>query len=432
MAVAPEGIGVTADENTNRKNLWLLILLRWFAVGGQVLTIAIVHHGLGIRLPLLPMAGVIGGLIALNLISHIRHYYGRDITNVELFSELVLDIVALTIQLYLSGGATNPFISLYLLQITLGAVLLRAWSVWLLVAIAGCAFIWLMRAYQPLALPPGLDLLTLYIQGAFVTFLLAAGLLTVFIQRIARNLRVRDEHLADLRQRAAEETHIVRMGLLASGAAHELGTPLATLSVILNDWRRLPQFARDPDLAQEIAEMLSQIDRCKAIVTGILMSSGEARGEAPTHTTVNRFVDEMVEEWRSHRSPPILAYDNRFAPDATIVADSVLKQIVFNLFDNAIEASPGWIGITVEREANHLVIVVTDRGPGFAPGILAEFGKPYRSTKQRPGGGLGLFLVVNVMRKLGGAVDAANRPQGGAQVRLSLPLERLTAEERHG
>lgn len=432
MAVAPEGIGVTADENTNRKNLWLLILLRWFAVGGQVLTIAIVHHGLGIRLPLLPMAGVIGCLIALNLISHIRHYYGRDITNVELFSELVLDIVALTIQLYLSGGATNPFISLYLLQITLGAVLLRAWSVWLLVAIAGCAFIWLMRAYQPLALPPGLDLLTLYIQGAFVTFLLAAGLLTVFIQRIARNLRVRDEHLADLRQRAAEETHIVRMGLLASGAAHELGTPLATLSVILNDWRRLPQFARDPDLAQEIAEMLSQIDRCKAIVTGILMSSGEARGEAPTHTTVNRFVDEMVEEWRSHRSPPILAYDNRFAPDATIVADSVLKQIVFNLFDNAIEASPGWIGITVEREANHLVIVVTDRGPGFAPEILAEFGKPYRSTKQRPGGGLGLFLVVNVMRKLGGAVDAANRPQGGAQVRLSLPLGRLTAEERHG
>ena len=155
------------------------------------------------------------------------------------------------------------------------------------------------------------------------------------------------------------------MGLLASGAAHELGTPLATLSVILNDWRRLPQFARDPDFAQEIAEMLGQIDRCKAIVTGILMSSGEARGEAPTHTTVNRFVDEMVEEWRSHRSPPILAYDNRFAPDATIVADSVLKQIVFNLFDNAIEASPGWIGITVEREANHLVIVVTDRGRGL-------------------------------------------------------------------
>ena len=432
MAVAPEGIGVTAAENTNRKNLWLLILLRWFAVGGQILTILIVDYGLGIPLPLLPMAIVIGFLIALNLISHIRHYYGRDITNVELFSELVLDSVALTIQLYLSGGATNPFISLYLLQIALGAVLLRAWSVWLLVAIAGGAFIGLMQTYQPLALPPGLDLMTLYIQGAFVTFLLAAGLLTVFIQRISRNLRIRDEHLADLRQRAAEETHIVRMGLLASGAAHELGTPLATLSVILNDWRRLPLFRVDPELVQEIAEMQGQIDRCKAIVTGILMSSGEARGEAPTHTTVNRFVDEMVEEWRSHRSPPILAYDNRFAPDATIVADSVLKQIVFNLFDNAIEASPGWIGITVERDANHLVIIVTDRGPGFAPGILAEFGKPYRSTKQRPGGGLGLFLVVNVMRKLGGAVDAANRPEGGAQVRLSLPLERLTAEERHG
>ena len=423
---------MTADENTNRKNLWLLIQLRWFAVGGQVLTILIVHRGLGVALPLLAMSVVIAFLVALNLISHIRHYYGRDITNVELFSELLLDIVALTIQLHLSGGATNPFIALYLLQVALGAVLLRAWSVWLLVGVTAAAFVWLMRSYLPLALPEGADLLTLYIQGAFVTFVLAAALLTVFIQRIDRNLRIRDAHLADLRQRAAEETHIVRMGLLASGAAHELGTPLATLSVILNDWRRLPLFKGDPDLVQEIAEMQGQIDRCKAIVTGILMSSGEARGEAPTRTTVNRFVDEMVSEWRSHRSPPILASENRFAPDATIVADSVLKQIVFNLFDNAIEASPHWVGIAVERADDHLVVTVTDRGPGFRPEILAEFGKPYRSTKGRPGSGLGLFLVVNVMRKLGGAVDAANRPEGGAQVRLSLPLESLSAEERHG
>ena len=105
-------------------------------------------------------------------------------------------------------------------------------------------------------------------------------LIVVFMTRIARNLRDRDNGLAALRQQAAEEDHIVRMGLLASGAAHELGTPLASLSVILSDWRRMPALANDPELMEEIAEMQADVQRCKSIVTGILMSA--ARSERPS------------------------------------------------------------------------------------------------------------------------------------------------------
>ena len=251
----------------------------------------------------------------------------------------------------------------------------------------------------------------------------------MFIKRISGNLRARDARLADLRQRAAEEEHIVRMGLLASGAAHELGTPLATLSVILGDWRRMPAFTANPELLQEIGEMQAQLQRCKSIVSGILLSAGEARGESSVKTTVGTFLGDLVREFRTTRPATSLAYENRFGADLPMVSDSALKQAICNLLDNALQASPRWIRLEAARDAETLALTVTDAGPGFAPGMLAQFGKPYQSNKGRAGGGLGLFLVVNVVRTLGGSVAAHNRPGGGASVTLTLPLASITLGE---
>ncbi|WP_246519756.1 ATP-binding protein [Ancylobacter lacus] len=419
-------------DTTNKKNLLLLIQLRWLAVGGQVVTIWFVDQILAIALPILQLSVVILFLVGLNLISLLRHLRQDHVTNAELFIELLLDVAALTVQLYLTGGAANPFISLYLLQVILGTVLLDVWSVWILVAITSGCFVWLTVAHRSIAMPHahGADLFNLHIQGMFICFVLAACLLAVFVMRIQRNLQMRDAHLADLRQWSAEEDHIVRMGLLASGAAHELGTPLATLSVILSDWERLPLVQREGDLAQEVADMQGQVERCKVIVSGILMSSGEARGEGTQYTSVKGFMDGLVAEWRTNRAPQALDYENAFDPDVEIVSDAALKQILFNVFDNALEASPRWIGAQVRREGGNLVIAVRDAGPGFAAGILEELGKPYRSTKARPGSGLGLFLVVNVVRKLGGTVHAENSEAGGATVALSLPIASLSTGER--
>jgi two-component system sensor histidine kinase RegB len=265
-----------------------------------------------------------------------------------------------------------------------------------------------------------------------VCFALNASLLVIFITRISRNLRAGDAQLADLRQRAAEEEHIVRMGLLASGAAHELGTPLATLSVILGDWRRMPEFAKNPELKEEIAEMQTQLRRCKAIVSGILLSAGEARGESAVKTTLRAFLDELVQEWRSSRPIVAFAYDNRIAHDIAVVSDSALKQAIMNVLDNALEASPQWLRLEAACEDETLKLVVTDAGAGFAPAMLAQFGKPYQSSKGKPGGGLGLFLVVNVLRTLGGSVSARNRAGNGAAVEISLPLAAISLEPEEG
>jgi two-component system sensor histidine kinase RegB len=273
-----------------------------------------------------------------------------------------------------------------------------------------------------------------------ICFVLNAALLTIFIKRIGRNLRAGEAQLAALRQHAAEEDHIVRMGLLASGAAHELGTPLATLSVILGDWQRMPEFRANKDIQLEMHEMQAQLNRCKSIISGILLSAGEMRGESSAKTTINTFLNELASEWRSSRPVVKFEFENRILKDMPIAFDTSLKQMIFNVLDNAQEASPEWVRLDARCIASELELTVTDAGPGFSAAMLAQFGKPYQSSKARPGRGLGLFFVVNVARKLGGTVTASNRndntpgAESGAVVCFTLPISviRLNDDSTEG
>jgi len=204
---------------------------------------------------------------------------------------------------------------------------------------------------------------------------------------------------------------------------------LSTVSVILSDWRRMPAIAADPQLREEIDEMQAQVQRCKTIVSGILLSAGEASGDSPVATTLTTFLDELVTEWRDSRPVTRFTYENRFGEDLPIVSDSAIKQMIHNVLDNALEASPKWVGLEVTRQEDALKLEILDSGPGFPPEMLAQLGKPYQSSKGRPGAGLGLFLVSNVARTLHGTVSAHNRPEGGAIVTLTLPLESITLDE---
>jgi len=419
-----------APGRSGVRNLQQLVQLRWIAVFGQVATIAAVHFWLGIHLPLQPMLLVLAALVVFNLacMFHLRRD-GRVGYGV-LLASLLIDVASLTLQLYLSGGMTNPFVFLYLLQVVLGAVLLPQTLSWIVVIATAAGLGVLVAIPGPVSIPahPERGLLDPYVQGSLLCLLLVATLLVVFVGRISRNIRARDARLAELRQRAAEEEHIIRMGLLASGAAHELGTPLSTMAVILGDWQHLPHFNSDPELLQDVIEMQEQVLRCKSIVTGILLSAGHARGEAPLQTSVRTFLAEVVDEWKASRSIGAVEYQDRFGRDQMIIADSGLKQMLLNVLDNALEASPDWIGIEISREQDALLVAVRDRGRGFEPQMLAQLGKPYHSSKNRPGRGLGLFLSLNVARTLGGTLTAVNGKLG-AIVTMRLPLSALTLDQ---
>lgn len=415
-----------APELAAQRNLLLVVQLRWLAVAGQLATILGVHLLLGVRLPLAQMLATLL-LLALHNVALWTTGKRGATSNRLLFSGLLVDVVCLTVQLYLSGGATNPFVTLYLLQVVVGAVLLKTWSSWTLVAFTSAAFAFLAAAAPPLALPAGFAsrLSPAYLAALWFNYTLASVLLVLFVTRIARNLRDRDARLAALRQRAGEEELIVRMGLLASGAAHELGTPLASLSVALGDWQRDPAIRADASLAAEVDDMQAEVARCKAIVAGILFAAGEVSGEAPERTTLRRFLRGTLAQ--SPRAA-IVAVEDRLARDPPIVSDRALAQALLNLIENAAEAGASSATLIVSIEDDALVLVLRDDGRGFPAELLPHVGKPYRTTKARRGAGLGLFLSTNVLRTLGGSLNARNLPTGGAEVTLRLPAEAIALD----
>lgn len=408
-------IAVTAE------NMRQLIQLRWIAVVGQLLAILAAHHGLGVPLPLTEMLGVVALLAAANILfaSSLR----RVIVRGELSLSLLLDMMALTAQLYLSGGSGNPFISLYLLQVVLGAILLPPIVAGMLTGSA-CGFYALLSVHSlPLILPKRLDTASadLMLIGRWLSFAMVAVLLVMFIARISRNLRARDRYVAELGQRATEEEGIVRMGLFASGAAHELSTPLSSLSVLVADWQRLPAFRDDPAVSQELEEAKAEIKRCKGIVSDILRSAGQIRGEAMESVHARAFVEELAEAWNDQHRWASVEFSIASLGEAWIPAEPALRQAIWSLLENAVEESDGLVTVEGGVDGDRVFIVVLDRGPGFTEDQLPHVGQLNQSTKG-PGHGLGLFLAGNVARQLGGMLQAANREGGGAALTLYLPL----------
>ena len=418
-ASAPLG---SAPDAIATDNMRQLIQLRWLAVIGQFVTITVVRFGLDVSLPTVALLELVALLALANLISALMLRHHR-VTHTEFLSALLFDVGMLTAQLYFSGGADNPFIALYLVQVVLGAILLRPALIWILLVVTTCCYAFLSLQHWPLLFPPGLvhDIADLYTLGHWISYALVAMLLVLFIARISRNLRARDTYLADMRQHAAEEDNIVRMGLFASGAAHELGTPLASLSVILSDWQRMPKLASDPELIGELREMQSEVQRCKSIVTDILHSAGEPRSEALGSIDARTFIDDLTKAWQDAHPSARLESRSDAVGGVAVLADPALRQAIWNLLENAGDVSPQQVCLAATQEAGMLVLSVRDRGPGFSPTMLQHFGQPYQSSKGA-GHGVGLFLVVTVARRLGGRVETTNLNGGGAVVRLLVPL----------
>lgn len=258
---------------TNRKNLAQLLLLRIIAILGQGATIVFVNNFLEITLPLKQMFSVLAALVLLNCFSFYRYKSAKNISNKSLFFELLFDVSAFALQIYFSGGASNPFISLFLLQVIIAAILLKNLYAWGIGLITIIFYIALSFRYQHLHAfhehGSMHGFFNLHLQGMLLSYIIAAILLLIFINQIMKNLRQRDKKIQNMKSDA-------RTGLLATAAAHELGTPLATIAVILSDWKKMEL---QKDMNSDITKIEKQLDRCKKIISEILASSGKKRLE---------------------------------------------------------------------------------------------------------------------------------------------------------
>jgi two-component system sensor histidine kinase RegB len=405
-----------------RRNLKRLIALRDISIAVQAFLVALAIIWLDLPLPLLPLGSILALLGAWNLYTWWQWRQDQSLQESDFFLQLLVDILAFTGVLYFAGGATNPFAWFYLLPLMIGATLLSSRLVWVLAGIMIAAYTVLMAYYVPLS-PMSMEHhdFSQHVYGMWFGFVLSAVLATYFVTTIAATLRERDQALSAAREQALRDERLVSLGTLAAGAAHELGTPLGTMAIVVDELDRQAERKADTITQDSLMILREQITRCKDALSVIASSAGEIRAEEGQAMPVDRFIKQCIEQWQQERPNIHLEthLDDKAAPQ--LVADRSLQQALINILNNAADASPQFVSLTARWSMKYLTIEVTDKGPGLSHGQSHSAGKEPFSTKEH-GMGLGLFLAHAVIERMGGEVTLSNLDEGGVCTHIRLPL----------
>ncbi len=446
---------------TGHSHLRRLFLLRCGAILAQCATLILVHRFLSTDFAWKPMLGAVGFLTVVNALTWWRLSFDYPVGNLELFLQLSVDALELTVLLYYGGGPTNPFVSLYLLPLVIAAATLPRRHTWGMAALTLACYSLLMVWYVPLpggghaqhasvatapapvattaqmdhshhhmaplpvdepppaaqvapAASPLEDAFNTHVLGMWLGFVISAVVVAYFAVEMARAVRSRDAQLTRVREDTLRNERIVALGTQAAGAAHELGTPLSTMSVVIGEMRRE---CNGPEQQDNLAILDEQVRNCKRILDSLLSHAQESSRELP----LEEFIRNVLDEWQLLR--PTVHYRFHVAgpqPSPRLRADLALRSALLNLLNNAADASPDEMDILLRWDDANMTLEIHDQGPGLTPEAAARAGSAFFTTKQE-GRGLGLFLANATLERLGGSVRLSNREGGGATTQVTLP-----------
>lgn len=410
----------SADYENTLTTLWRLVRLRWFLLAGSLAAIIAVPALLGIPLPTVPLFLVLALLACFNGLASWRLRHAQAMTPQAMGLQIIVDLVALGVLLFLAGGASNPLVSLLLLPVAAAALVLP-WS-WAagIAAFAIALYSFLAVWFVPLHVDDAARATSLHLAGMWLTFVVSVILISWLILRMTASIRARDAALATAREQALRDERVVALGSLAAGAAHELGTPLATMAVVVGELER--EATLTPPIREDLALLRQQIAACKEIVTGLADRAGAARLEGARAVAADRWLDGVLARWRSTRPRAACLLKMAVQPPAPeLVVDATLEQAVVNLLNNAANACEEGIEARLDWNAERLAIEILDRGKGFPPQVLAQAGRAPLSSGTG-GAGIGLLLAHAAVGRLGGTMTLANQPEGGGRVRVEFRL----------
>ncbi|MFO1312929.1 MAG: ATP-binding protein [Burkholderiales bacterium] len=395
-----------------------------------VLLVAIAIVGLRIafdtEVPWVRVALALAGLAGVNAILHWRIARRGGVSEPGLLANFVLEVAALTALLYFVGGATSPLVSVYLLPLTMAANLLTRRDTWILAVLTAGCYSLLLFAGLPVAehahhADAGSTAFGQHLIGMWVVFVVSAALVAHYVSSLAQSVRDRDRRLARAREDALRNERIVALGTLGAGAAHDLGTPLATMNVLAEDMAL--RHASNAELAGDVQLLQGEIARCKTILDALARAAGSERGEESAAEAADTFLARTVDRWRLLRPTVPAAVQWSGGAPPSLVADRTLEQALHNLLNNAADASPGGFEVQGKAGAGEVVIDILDRGPGLSEEAMARAGELFYSTKAPEGGmGIGLFLANATVERFGGRVSLFNRAEGGCCTRITLPM----------
>ena len=414
-----ESPGRIPDHKAEISLDWL-IRLRWGAVVGQIATILAAEAMFG-GLRLRQLFTCVAALAVTNLaLASVRLRVRTP--RIVCGAILALDTLLLSGLLHAAGGAYNPFSVLYLVHITLAAVVLGPRWTWFLAALSvGCfGLLFLMR---PDAIPHGGTDLHMHLRGMWVAFSVAAGLTAYFVVKLSAALERRDAAMAVMRERVARHERLASVTTLAAGAAHELGTPLATIAVASKELERsireLPEpYARR--LVDDASLIRSQLERCREILNRLSAEAGQPRGEAPAEVEAEGLIADLVRDLPEGDQSRLVVVSEGNGSTVNLPRGALL-QVAQNLVRNALEAGDGSVELSLLVEDGHLRMVVRDHGPGMSAEVLERAGEPFFSTKPPGSGlGLGLFIARTLSEQMGGRLRLESEPGRGTAATVEI------------
>ena len=474
-------------------NIDWLVRLRWAEIVGQSATVLVSQVVFGIALPIVPLLAVVGIGLLSNLALEVRLGRGesarRAATDLvpgapagpaasaevrapgsfsegQLAAVMALDILLLTALLFFTGGPSNPFGSLYLVQIALATVMVRAVWIWMLVVLSFTCYGVLLLVHQPLLMPDAIRMF-----GTWVALGVASAFVVHFLLRITGALAAREAELAAARHLAARQERLASLATMAAGAAHELSTPLGTVALAAKELERAltsrllarseagapidggsgvsepgaaapPREPMSDPLIEDARLIREQVGRCRSILDQMAQGAGTI-GESLAQVTVRELIEEAATGARPH--PSI----HREQPDAVAalpleVPRRAVASALRSLLTNAQDASASDQAVVVrvrtdggsasaERSATgpgpggaepgpQVVITITDRGAGMDADVLSRIGEPFYTTKAPGRGmGLGMFLARAVVEGVGGTLQIESVRGRGTTVQVTLP-----------
>lgn len=417
-----------------RLRVGTLILIRWIAISGQATAILTVRFGMGYELPILACFAVIMASAISNGWLAVRRAPRARLGDREAALVLGFDLVQLSALLFLTGGLHNPFSILILAPVTVSATILSRNATAVLVALAIASFSALSVWHMPLPWnPPGEFFHPLpYVLGLWTGLSVAAVFVSAYVWSVAEEARSMSEAFAATRQALAREQRFAAVGGLAAAAAHELGSPLATIAVVAGELSRT--VPPDSEFAEDVQLLISQSNRCRDILAELSRHPDEMGGMPFEHMPLSALVEEAANPHIGGREN--IELDTELDPrdesaEPAIVRSPEILLAVGTLIQNAVQFAHSKVEVTTAWSEEEAEVGILDDGPGFPHDVLMALGEPYVSSRRNEEGhmGLGIFIAQTLLERTGASISFGN--DEGAEVVIRWPRAMLEAIEQN-
>lgn len=360
----------------------------------------------------------LSAMLLLLIFTYLRLHSNWPVIHAELFSQLCADAILCASLLYPLGGASNPFIFLLLIPLLITAATLNGLYTSLMALIVAALYTILLRQSTPLeAFSSGhhhalVQLVDLHRTGLWLNFILTALLISLFIVRMRQTLQQQEAQLQQAREQRLRDEQLLMLASVTAGTAHELGTPLSTLKILLQDLA-----ASHPEL-DDLPLMQQQVELCSQKLHRLVHQAAQE----PEVQPALELIETLLDEWQLLRPEVHYQLDNQLTQRVYLLCDSTLPQALLNLLNNAADACPENIKIKLSQKEQHLTLSIQDAGPGIRPEQLQQLGTPFITT--RAGGlGIGLFLSVSSLERHQGEIRLYSCAEGGTLTEVRLPLQ---------